>query len=511
MRGERSGLERVEPSARRTRHMELIALMVCCSALFITTLDGTILNVALPTLQRNFHSSTSSLQWTVDGYTLLRASSIFICGSIADRFGRKRSFGVGIAMFTIGSLACGLAPNLGTLIGFRCFQGFGSAVLTPSSLAIITNTFIDPKRRAWAIGIWNIAAGLSSTAGPVIGGILVQGFGWRSVFLVNIPIGIIVLLCMRVVRESKSERPRPFDIPGQLSIGLGLFALVWALISGTNDGWTSPFVLSLFALAVFFGVAFFVVQRYVRHPLIALHYLRNPVLTGAAILAIIAFTVSSGFQFVNTLYLQQVRHFSPLHAGLFSLPLTLTVLVFAPLSGKMTGSRGARLPALIAMVAMAIGMTILAVVIGVGTPLIYLAVAFIFLGVGNGFINTPVTTAAISSMPRDRAAVAGAIGTTGRQIGNTLGVALIGSIVLSVATSVAHAHGYAHSGIPASGRGAIEFSDGMRYGEIVAAVLAFIGIYVASWAFRSKQLLGGEDEFAVETALEDRSASDRKP
>jgi EmrB/QacA subfamily drug resistance transporter len=451
----------------------------------MTTLDGTILNVALPTLQRSFRASQSSLQWTVDGYTLLRASSLFICGSIADRFGRKRSFVVGLIMFITGSLACGLAPNLGFLIGFRCFQGFGSAVLTPSSLAIITNTFTEPRRRAWAIGMWNASTGVSTTAGPVIGGFLVQLFGWRSVFLVNIPIGLTALAYMKVIKESKSPTPRPFDFPGQIAIGLGLLALVYALISGTADGWHSPLVLSLFIASIFFWLLFVNIQRVSAHPLIPLRYLKRPVLSGAALLAILAFTVTSGFQFINTLYLQEVRGFSPLHAGLLAVPTTLAVLVVSPISGRLTGTRGARLPAVLAMLFMTAGMVLLACVIAVSSPLFLLIVAFLLLGIGSGLINTPITTAAISSMPKERAAVASAVATTGRQIGTTLGVALIGSIVFSVASGVARAKGAVASASLSSHAGALQFTDGMRYGEIVGAALACAGVVVALWAFHA--------------------------
>lgn len=454
----------------------------------MVTLDGTILNVALPSLQSHLRASSASLQWTVDGYTLLRAGSLFVSGSIADRFGRKRCFCAGLIMFTVGSLACGLAPNLGFLIAFRCFQGLGSAVLTPSSLAIITFTFTDPKRRAWAIGMWNASTGVSTTAGPIIGGFLVQLFGWRSVFLVNIPIGIVALVCTKMLKESKSPTPRPFDFPGQIAIGVGLFTLVYALINGTNDGWFSPLILSLFAASVLSSILFVVVERTSPHPLIALRYLARPALSGAALLAVLAFTVTTGFQFINTLYLQEVRGFSPLHAGLLAIPTTAAVLLVAPLAGRLTGTRGPRVPAVLAMCFITAGMALLAAVIGVSSSIFLMILAFFLIGIGNGFVNTPITTAAISSMPRERAAVAGAVSTTGRQIGSALGVALIGSIVFSVAANVGRASGGVGSAPLSSAAGALQFTDGMRYGDVVGAVLALLSIAVALWAFRAGSL-----------------------
>jgi MFS family permease len=197
-----------------TRQREWLTLVICCMALFMTTLDSTILNVALPSLQRGLGSSESGLQWTVDAYVLVRASVLFLCGSLGDRFGRRRLFGWGIAVFIASSLACGLAPSLGVLVGFRAIQGFGSALMTPASLAIITNTFTEPKARAQAVGVWGAISGLSTAAGPILGGVLVETLGWQSVFWVNVPIGLLVLVGTRRLTESRADRPRPFDIPG---------------------------------------------------------------------------------------------------------------------------------------------------------------------------------------------------------------------------------------------------------------------------------------------------------
>jgi EmrB/QacA subfamily drug resistance transporter len=487
-----------EATGWRANRRESVTLVVCCTALFMTTLDGTILNVALPSVQRSLHASPAGLQWTVDGYTLLRASSLFLCGSIADRFGRRAMFGAGLVMFVLGSIACGLAPNLTTLIIFRCFQGLGSSVLTPSSLAIITNTFTDPRRRAWAVGMWNAATGVSMTAGPLFGGALVQGFGWRSVFLVNLPIGIAAMFGMRSLAESKAPVARAFDLPGQLAIGLGLATLTYALIEGPSIGWHSGEVLALFVASVACWGGFALVQQRSSHPLIALHYLARPALSGAMLLAVFAITVTSGFSFLNTLYLQEVRGYSPLHAGLLTMPTTVAVVVTAPLAGRLTGAKGARPPALIACGAMAVVMALLAGVESLTTALPVLLAIYLVMGIGNGFIHTPITTAAISSMPKSRAAVAGAIGTTGRQIGQSLGVALVGSIVFSVAGPA-----IAGSSLRAPGA-ATAFVHGLRVGNLVSLGLALVAAGVACWAFRSNTL---HIDFEEDRAGEDTTAA----
>jgi len=472
----------VELVDRARRRQEALLLTICCSALFMTTLDGTILNVALPSIQRHLGASTSGLQWTVVGYTLTRASSLFVCGSLADRFGRRRAFTAGLVIFTLGSLACGLAPDLGALIVFRCLQGIGSAVLTPSSLAIITNTFTDAKRRSWAVGMWNTATGVSTTAGPVIGGLLVQAFGWRSVFLVNLPIGAAAVAWRKILPESRAEEPRPFDIPGQSALAVALSTLTYALISGPDDGWSSPLVVILLVVSLASCLAFVRAESRSPHPLIDLHYLARPALSGAALLAICAFVVIAGFQFLNTLYLQEVRGYSPLQAGLLFVPISAAVLVFSPIAGRMNGRRGPRLPATLAMAAMLAAMVLLTVGISLTTSLVLLVGVFLLVGTGSGLVNTSITAAAISSMPKDRAAVAGAVGTMGRQVGSNLGVALIGSIAFSIAGTGHSAHALA------SVAADLSFVHGLRVGNLITAVIAALGIAVALWAFRSNPL-----------------------
>jgi EmrB/QacA subfamily drug resistance transporter len=447
-------------------------------ALFMTTLDNTILNVALPSLQRGLGSSSSGLQWTVDGYVLVRASVLFLCGSLGDRFGRRRLFAIGLTVFTAASLLCSLAPTLGMLVGFRAVQGAGSALMTPSSLAIITNTFTDRKARAQAVGMWGATSGLSTAAGPVLGGILVETLGWRSVFWVNVPIGLAVLIGTRRVHESRAERPRAFDVPGQAAIAIALATLTYALISGPESGWISAPILTLLAISVASWFAFGRWERRSTHPLVELRDLAQPALFAAIMLAIVAFLALGGFLFFNTLYLQDVRGFSPLEAGLLTIPTTACTMVLAPISGRITGTRGARGPAVLACLLIAAAMIVLASIIRPATPIGFLVIGYLLLGSGMGLINTPITNAAMSSMPPARAGVAAATTSTARQIGTNLGVALLGSVIFSTA-SIGHSRLVGHA--------ADAFTHGLRYGYSLAAILALLCSGLAWWAFRHRE------------------------
>ncbi|HEY5271732.1 MAG TPA: MFS transporter, partial [Acidimicrobiales bacterium] len=457
-------------------------LAICCTALFMTTLDGTILNTALPALQRGLHATTAGLQWAVDGYVVVRVSSLFLCGSVGDRYGRRRTFGIGLVLFVIGSFACGLAPNMAGLIAFRCFQGLGSAVLTPASLGIITNTFVDRKRRAMAVGVWSATTGLSMGVGPVLGGFLVENFGWRSVFLVNVPIGLVALAATRTLIESKSATPRPLDFPGQLSIGGSLFLATYALISAPLVGWGSPVTVTMFAAAIVLLGAFVVVEARTTQPMLPLSVFKNRGLTGSFLLAVIAFLAFGSFLFFNTLYLQEVRGLSPLKAGLLILPTTAVALFFSPISGHLTGTRGARFPTGMATLFTAAGMGLLAVTLRATTPIYLLLIAYLLIGFGQGLINPPLTNAAVSGLPRDQAGVAGAIMTTARQIGSNLGIALVGAVIFSIATSLNNAQHVANRALQTL-HGGMNYDIGVRYGDLVAGALSLLSFGIAWYAF----------------------------
>ena len=245
------------PEGAAGRRLRLVVLLICSSSLFITYLDSTILNVALPTIQADLHSSLAGLQWISDAYLLVVASLLLLSGSMADRFGRKRLFLVGLFGFSLGSLLCSLAPDTGSLIALRMLQGVGGSMLTPVSLSIVRNVFTDPRERAQALGIWSGIFGVAAACGPVIGGVLVSEVGWRSVFWVNVPIGVaMILAARRYVPESRAPHPRRVDVPGQLLMIALLGTLTYAVIQGPDSGWTSAPILALFAVSLAAAVAF---------------------------------------------------------------------------------------------------------------------------------------------------------------------------------------------------------------------------------------------------------------
>jgi EmrB/QacA subfamily drug resistance transporter len=405
-----------------------VILLICSMSLLIVGLDNTIVNVALPSIHRSFHSSFSGLQWTIDAYTLVLASLLMLSGSTADRIGRKRVFQLGLLLFSLGSLLCAVAPSLGALIAARVLQAIGGSMLNPVAMSIIRNVFEDPRERAQAIGVWGGVIGISLALGPVVGGALVDSVGWPAVFLVNVPIGILAIaLTARFVPESRAEHPRRIDPIGQLLVILGLATLTYSIIEGPSNGWLSAQTLTLFGVALIALAG--LVAHELRHeePLIEVRFFASAPFSGASAIAVCAFASLGGFLFLNTLYLQDVRHFSPLDAGLYTLPMAGVTLVIAPLSGRLVGNRGTRLPLVggsIAMIASALILTQLSDT----TPMSVLVASYLLFGLGFGFINPPITNTAVSGMPPSQAGVAAAVASTSRQVGQTLGVAVLGAL-----------------------------------------------------------------------------------
>jgi EmrB/QacA subfamily drug resistance transporter len=419
------------PEGDAGRRRRLGVLLICSSSLFIVYLDSTILNVALPTLQRDLHASLSGLQWVADAYLLVVSSLLLLSGSAADRLGRKRVFLVGLAGFGLGSLLCSVAPDTGWLIGLRMLQGIGGSMLTPVSLSIVRNTFHDPRERAHALGIWSGIFGVATACGPIVGGVLVSTIGWRSIFWLNVPIcAAMAAATVRYVPESRAPRPRRVDVPGQLLMIAALGSLTYAVIQGPVAGWTSAPVLALFAVAVLAASAFTVVERKTDQPLIELRFFRSRPFTGASVIAVLSFIVLAGFLFVITLYLQQVRGDSPLRAGLTLLPATIVMAAAAPVAGHLTGHRGPRIPLVLSGVFIALGAALL-LWLSPSTSLAWLTLALAVLGAGLGLVNPPITNAGISGMPPSQAGVASAVISATRQFGSFLGVAVMGAMLTS--------------------------------------------------------------------------------
>ncbi|MEU3222527.1 MFS transporter [Streptomyces sp. NPDC006976] len=405
----------------------MLVLAICCMSLLIVSLDTTALNVALPAMRRELDASVAGMQWTIDAYTLVLASLLMLAGSTADRIGRRKVFMAGLVLFTLGSALCSLAPNLEALIAFRMVQAVGGSMLNPVAMSIITNTFTDPRERARAIGVWGGVVGISMAAGPVAGGLLVDSVGWRSIFWVNLPVGIAaLLLTWRYVPESRAHRARRPDPVGQLLVITLLGSLTYAIIEAPQKGWVSAEILLFASLAAASLAGLLMYEPRRADPLIDLRFFRSAPFSGATVIAVSAFAGLGGFLFLNTLYLQDVRGLSALEAGLYTLPMAAMVCVLAPLSGRLVAARGPRIPLLVAGCAMAVSGLMLAA-FDAETGTVSMFAAYVLFGLGFGMVNAPITNTAVSGMPRSQAGVAAAVASTSRQIGQTLGVAVIGA------------------------------------------------------------------------------------
>jgi EmrB/QacA subfamily drug resistance transporter len=412
---------------QRQRHTGLI-LAICCMSLFIVTLDATVTNVALPTIGKELHAGVTSLQWTLDAYTLTLAGLLVLAGSSADRLGRKRVFRIGLVVFGLGSLACSAAPSDGFLIAARVLQALGGTMLNPVSLSIITNAYQDRKARARALGVWGAVSGVSLGFGPLVGGLLVETIGWRSIFWVNVPIVIAALVLTTVfVPESRASKARRVDPLGQVLVVVLLAGAVFGIIEGPELGWTSPATLGAFVVAALALGLFVPVELHRTEPLIDPRFFMSIPFSGAVVAAVLAFGSWSAFLFTNTLYLQDVKGFAPIATGLLFMPAGVAILIASPISGRLVGARGTRLPMSLA------GLLVAAAAAGLAfttasSPVAIVAVVFALFGLGFGLVNAPITNTAVSGMPNDQAGAASAIASTGRQVGTALGIALAGSI-----------------------------------------------------------------------------------
>jgi EmrB/QacA subfamily drug resistance transporter len=404
-------------------------LGICCLSLLVVGMDVTIVNVALPAIQHDLHATVSDLQWVLDAYTLVVASLLMLAGSTADRLGRRRIFQIGMALFTLGSLLCSLAPGIHGLIAFRALQGLGASMLNPVAMSIITNTFHEQKARARAIGVWGAVAGVSFALGPLIGGALTQTVGWRSIFWINLPIGIVAMvLAARYVPESKAPRARAVDLIGQLLVFLALASLVSAVIEGPRAGWSSPLIVGLLVISLASIAILLPYERRRVDPLLDLRFFGSVPFSSATVIAVCSFSAFAAFLFLNALYLQQVRGFSAFLSGLCTLPLAIMTILCAPLSGRLVGIYGTRPSLLIAAVA-TLTSSLLLIHLAADTSIFLLLLTYVVYGAGFGIVNIPITHTAVSGMPKAQAGVAAAVASTSRQVGVSLGIAVAGTLV----------------------------------------------------------------------------------
>lgn len=413
-----------ELSARR----KTIILASCCLSLLIVSMDATIVNVAIPAIRADLHPSAPQMQWVIDIYTLVLASLLMLSGATGDRFGRRRMFQIGLTIFAAGSLLCSVAPDINTLIAARLVQGIGGSMLNPVALSIISQVFVGRVERARALGFWGAVVGISMALGPIVGGVLIEAISWRAVFWINLPIcAVAIILTAIYVPESKSATMRDIDPIGQLLAVLSLFGLVFVLIEGPALGWTDPRIVAIIVGATLAFLAFLRYESRRHDPFIDLRFFRSIPFASATVTAVCVFAAWGAFLFMMSLYLQGERGYSAAHTGLIYLPIAIGALFFSPLSGRMVGRFGARPSLLVSGVLITIASAMLTLLTPT-TPVWALLVLFTVYGIGFGMVNAPITNAAVSGMPKDRAGAASAVTSTSRQVGVSIGVALCGSV-----------------------------------------------------------------------------------
>jgi EmrB/QacA subfamily drug resistance transporter len=450
-------------------------LVAVSLATFMTYLDNNIVNVAIPTIQRSLHLSVAGLEWVVSGYVLVFAGLMLVGGRLADVFGRRRVFLIGLSVFTLSSLAAGLATSGGMLIAFRAVQGLGAALLVPTTLAIIIATFDDVRERTRAIGIWTAISALALAFGPLIGGFISQNFHWGWIFFINVPVGIVTFaMAVAWMAESRGRSAsRRLDIPGLTSSAVALFTLTYALIEGHARGWTSAQILGSFAVAAAAALIFVLIEARSQHPMIQISLFRSRAFSGGTVVMMMwAFGVF-GIYFFTSLYLQSILGFSPLKAGLAFLPMALVLAVFATISEPVAARISAHRTVALGLAIMVGGLYLFARQ-GLHASYAGLMPGFLLFGAGAGLMNVPLTNAILESVPADRSGVASALINASREVAGLLGITVIGA-VLSSREGAALRSGAA----PARA-----FLDGYHAGLAVTLALIGAGIVVAMVTLR---------------------------
>jgi EmrB/QacA subfamily drug resistance transporter len=422
--------EGAEFMAGRERWWALTAVSL---ATLMTYLDNNVINVALPTIQHSLGVSVSGLEWIVSSYLLVLGGLLLVGGRIADLYGRRRLFFIGLVIFTLASLAAGLAGSGGVLITARAVQGVGGALLMPTTLAIIAATFTSAKERTAAIGIWGAVGALGLALGPVIGGVISQHFHWGWIFLINVPIGVITaVIAIPSIAEShgRTSAGNRLDIPGLTTSALALFALTYALIEGQDKGWTSTLIIGSFAIAVVAAGLFITIEARSQQPMIPLPIFRSAVFSGGlGTMMIWSFGVL-GIYFFTSLYLQGILGFSPTKAGLAFVPMALCVALAAILSPRVTALLGGHRTVALGMAVMTVGL-LLFVRLGSSATFGDLLPGFVLFGVGAGLMNVPLTNAIVEGVPTTQSGIASALLNASREVASLLGVTVVGAVLRS--------------------------------------------------------------------------------
>jgi EmrB/QacA subfamily drug resistance transporter len=454
-----------------------VTLAAVSFGLFMIMLDNTVVNVALPTMEKELHVKIAQLEWVVIAYALTFAALLITGGKLADLYGRRRIFVLGLAVFTLSSLACGLAPNAGFLIGARAVQGVGAALMNPATLSIIVATF-PPKQRGQAIGIWAGVSALALAIGPLGGGLIVEHLNWNWIFFVNVPVGALAIVVSQfAIRESRdTSAEQSIDLPGLLtSIGF-LFSLSYALVEGNARGWTSPEILGLFAAAAVLLAVFVVVEQRQRLAMLDLSLFRIGAFTGANIVAMLVTLSMFGVFFFVSLYIQNILRYSAAQAGATFLPMVSLVILIAPLAGRLSDRLGSRW-------LMGAGMTLVGISlllyerVTIHSDFWTLLPAMILGGVGMAMTMSPMTAAAMGAVPVDKAGVGSGVLNSFRQVGGSFGIAVMGAIV------AAYLPAHVSARTPAAAQ---DYVDGLHAGFAVAAVITFVAAALAMVLVRTR-------------------------
>jgi EmrB/QacA subfamily drug resistance transporter len=451
--------------------------------LFMIMLDNTVVNVALPSIQRDLDSDLSELEWIVTGYALTFASLMLVGGKVADAYGRRLIFVVGIVVFTVASLLCGVAGSSEMLIGARVLQGAGAALMNPATLSIIAATF-PPRERGTAIGIWAGTSALALAIGPLVGGLITEHLEWSWIFFVNIPVGVLAIVASYLfIDESRDETHASLDVPGLSASALGLFALTYGLIEANTYGWTSARIMGAFVVAAVALASFVVIERRRREPMLPLDLFRNGTYTGANLVVLLVALAMFGVFFFVSLYMQNILGYSPVQTGAAFLPLTIIIILVAPIAGKTSdriGSRGLMTAGMILVATQLVMFSRL----GIDSTFWNLFPALVIGGIGMALTMTPSAAAATRSVPVDKSGVGSAVLNSARQVGGTMGVAIMGAIM---------------AGEIGDERTPEAFMQGFERALLVAAGIAAVGAVVAYVLVRPHE---GAGRAPSDTAIE---------
>jgi len=406
------------------------ALTAVSLATLMTYLDNNVINVAIPTIQRSLHLSVTGLEWIVSSYLLVLAGLLLVGGRVADLYGRRRVFLAGLAIFTLSSLAAGLASSGGVLIGARAVQGLGAALLMPATLAIITHAFTDARERTMAIGVWGAVGALGLGLGPVIGGVISQHVHWGWIFLINVPLGVITFaIAIPFIAESRAESEnRRLDVPGLVTSAIALFALTYALIEGHDRGWTSPLIVAAFAVTALALGAFLAIEGRSAHPMVPLPMFRSRELSGGMVTMMIWAFGILGIYFFTSIYLQTILGFSPTKAGLAFVPMALAIALAATLAPRVAAMIGGHRTVSLGVALMVVGLILFAR-LGGGIGYGSLMPGFLLFGIGAGLMNVPLTNTVMDAAPVHQAGMTGALINNSREVAGLLGITVIGAVL----------------------------------------------------------------------------------